>query len=964
MPRETFDINDFSKGIILRADQADIPENSAVWAQNVDGSYPHGKLAPRYSDSTTTIPAYGVRSYAWIVRSDGKKDLIFHDAAAEAIKAIADFYGTPAGSTLQASVGTTHHAMQTHNAAVHLGKNGSAPKWCGYIPKGQFDGAAPSTLQYLDAELAPPSAIPAFYKVIYDSANSCYFGIEWEGKHLWRIDASTGACTASAYRFERLRGLCSCDADNVYVYDYVGNFGLLLRVSKDELSMVASFPLSGWETSGVYMQDAKDGAGATLQCSDIEQTATKIWFMGYHANGITYGAGSSRGFLYNVTEADLVDGESFNPNHVSWLMSKNVTPTAGYFNNSDTEGMVFPRQSLIKLESGELGVLCDVTGDLYKNGSDSAVPGWSAVIVNESLVYGELFTAGTNAALVKIDLATDILSGVGFSDIVVLSKDGGGLESFDAAELSIAGAAWTGTGWQTTTAAHSGSMGALAGNVTLVMVDDGATNVTLGVFASSGPGLVYTQLLAAVSGTFSTMTYVAHSPATIDVSATTVVNGDFDTAKKHWYNISFTYDDYQESPMIPGVLASSIEGSGLSANKGVRVEMSLYDTANTVSKRVTAINIYHAEGVTGGVEPEGFYRYVTQIPIDHNWGSNTSYASSWGAFRTYVFYDNGTIGPSYEANTGISEGLFSHGVQYGLSAQYGGYHVVSKCTLYNGTDASRYVFRSKQNAFDMVDWTKDFCILPEIPVALAAYQGYVYAFSTTAMYRIDLERMAILDVIPGVGVADVHAVKVVSYGIVVATPTMIQLFNGQAFQSIGMAIANKGDLAISGATDWVSLSGQLSIEEDMLQRCVLVFVVTSATTAEAFVYYAESQRWEHWTFTGNTTAVGGLFAGKLGETYFSYSNGCKKVCGSASRGLFLWYSRTFDFGRRTQKKRFYGADATMSSGTAIVTISHEENPSIHAPFAVAYANCISVAVIASTPMSAFSIQYRRMIGER
>lgn len=149
MPRQTLDIRNFHTGLVSNPDAQDIPLDACVdmEAVSLDGQ---GKLIGLPTAGSDVGHGDGlIFPYAWIKKLDGKYTLLFTDGTD--IKAVTDFYGTPATSTPISTSGA--NTMVTRGLGVHIGRGTTNnPRWVGYVEHGQFSGSAPSGLQVPVAE--------------------------------------------------------------------------------------------------------------------------------------------------------------------------------------------------------------------------------------------------------------------------------------------------------------------------------------------------------------------------------------------------------------------------------------------------------------------------------------------------------------------------------------------------------------------------------------------------------------------------------------------------------------------------------------------------------------------------------------------------------------------------------------------------------------------------------------------
>lgn len=149
MPRESFDIKLFNKGIISSVDAEDIPVDSASYSENIDGDAVEGRLQG-IPASTTKFSDKGlyVGKSAWIRRDTGEYDLIYDDRNGANIKAISNFY--TAGSETESTPISSFNAKSivVQNKAVHIGTGSTAsypPKFIGRASYNLFGGVGKVT---------------------------------------------------------------------------------------------------------------------------------------------------------------------------------------------------------------------------------------------------------------------------------------------------------------------------------------------------------------------------------------------------------------------------------------------------------------------------------------------------------------------------------------------------------------------------------------------------------------------------------------------------------------------------------------------------------------------------------------------------------------------------------------------------------------------------------------------------
>lgn len=141
MPREELHIKDFSYGLIDEADPRDIPLGAGkICTSNDPNAY--GILRGIRDSGTTFHATPNVSLSEWIVRDDGKRDLIYSDGSN--IKSLLDFYGSPsAGATISGA----GYSFTPQNKKVFIGMGTStAPKVAIRKPAAKFNGIIARTV--------------------------------------------------------------------------------------------------------------------------------------------------------------------------------------------------------------------------------------------------------------------------------------------------------------------------------------------------------------------------------------------------------------------------------------------------------------------------------------------------------------------------------------------------------------------------------------------------------------------------------------------------------------------------------------------------------------------------------------------------------------------------------------------------------------------------------------------------
>ena len=425
---------------------------------------------------------------------------------------------------------------------------------------------------------------------------------------------------------------------------------------------------------------------------------------------------------------------------------------------------------------------------------------------------------------------------------------------------------------------------------------------TYGLFLTSGSGNGKLATLNATnSTTFASWTNKQVAPLDLTLSQTDMVtNGSFSASKEYWYKASFLYDGYQESPLSIATQLSS------PTNKDVEITIDLY--TDTLSSRVTHVNLYRAEsGTDGDTEPTGFYRLVDTYDLDVSWKLSTD--ATWGSTRTKTVIDNYKLGASYEARTGISEVLDHTIPNYSLSADLNSHLFVAKCHHQLVHDADNYIFKSKAYMYDQFNWINDFLILPTTPTALKAFNGRLYAFDEFNMHKIEPNNLYIEDSIEGIGCLSQRSISITDYGMCFCDKNNIYLYNGQSAVPISMPIYGTS----SDDHSWNIMDDSYDpiIVFSNKYKSFIVLFKSNDGTYKIWSYNVIKQRWDLWEafqIQGGsllTNEPTHMFLDSQGNINVSINNLIYMLYADpVNKRNWDWTSKQITLGQNTQNKRF------------------------------------------------------------
>ena len=394
---------------------------------------------------------------------------------------------------------------------------------------------------------------------------------------------------------------------------------------------------------------------------------------------------------------------------------------------------------------------------------------------------------------------------------------------------------------------------------------------------------------------------------------------NFEDGYKYFWKASFLYDGYQESPLSDDY--TDVNDGGKLYHITVQLR-----TPDHINNRVSHLKIYRASSTTDSEYPEGFYRLVTQVPLNFLWKKLTN--DDGETYFEYTFQDIGSGLESYEAATGISEVVFNTYVNYSLSAQLNNVHFVgnaSHVSLGQGIDS--YLFKSKPYNFDQFDWTRDILRLPTKPVALAGFSGRLYAFDENNTYRIEPNSFFIEDTYEGIGCLGPDAVVVTELGMCFADNNNIYMHDGRKPVPIGNSILRGNDDYSWQNRDKAWLSKV--IFDAKRGSYVVLFKKASASNYYAWSYNIARNRWDLWDIFGGSTEPLGTLAGKDGEMLICDGTNLVNYQGHASsKQNWDWTSKKLTMGTDTQLKSFKKTRISGNTGGGLDTfLTSEGTPS-------------------------------------
>ena len=347
------------------------------------------------------------------------------------------------------------------------------------------------------------------------------------------------------------------------------------------------------------------------------------------------------------------------------------------------------------------------------------------------------------------------------------------------------------------------------------------------------------------------------------------------------------------------------------------MEIPFVFSTDNFPKRVTAIRVYRATSIsTVDRDIGGFYHFIGEIDIvaqqNNNLSADTSYTDGQDGVnegdelqaaesRYFSFIDQGTSGATYETMSGLFEAMTDSNVKYSLSTQLNSSLFVAKCDHESQLQGGNILYKSLAYKPSCINWALDFLKLPEVPTALQAFNGRIYAFSESKTYKIEPNSLYIEDIYEGAGCLGPDAVQVSDFGMCYCDNNNIYLHQGQTPMPIGDSILTS-DASI-GYLDLLN-TGSYSpkIGFDAKRKCFVIFL----TTTRAWSYNIIRQVWNLWETQGTTN---GICQGKKGEILAAVSDGhlYDMLSNATRKDNWYWVSKRLSMLHKTQNKRWYEA---------------------------------------------------------
>lgn len=259
--------------------------------------------------------------------------------------------------------------------------------------------------------------------------------------------------------------------------------------------------------------------------------------------------------------------------------------------------------------------------------------------------------------------------------------------------------------------------------------------------------------------------------ADVDIATGENIGVVFHKDKIVYYQFSFIYDGFQESPLngVSFPITSTIDA------KYLRMKLSLPSVEQfNLNPRVTHINLYRKNNINN------LFRLVKSINLN---GDKNKFQNVGNRY-IYKFNDERTS-TTYEGLNGVSETLDNFTPNYALSAQLNDFLFIANVQHDKLDEGGHILLRSKKGKYSIFDWSNDYLDLPTKPTAIVSFANRIFLFDDNNTYIVNPEGLYIEDKTEGIGILNSQSFVVTDIGMFFCDRNNIYIHNGKSATPIG-----------------------------------------------------------------------------------------------------------------------------------------------------------------------------------
>ena len=432
----------------------------------------------------------------------------------------------------------------------------------------------------------------------------------------------------------------------------------------------------------------------------------------------------------------------------------------------------------------------------------------------------------------------------------------------------------------------------------------------------------------------------------------------FQSNYRYYYKATFIYDNIEESPLTEKIYKSPIQsrGTGVTAvftdgfggdndlpaeslvssisalemhdrhlfsyrsireswigtsNRSIMLWIKFQNMPD-VNKRITHLRIYRAERPGSFQDvidspPASAYRLVKEFDLRNETRyirtpENAADGLTVGGDNVQLVYeDRGDSFASYTASTGFPETMHSFTPAYNVATIGEGYKFIADISNPGLKNVSEFIFRSKPLKNNVFDWSQDYTICPETPVALKTFNGKLFAFSESKTFRFNLSNLALEDEYDMAGCKGPTNVITTEFGMFYADAQNVYMSSGQGIRKISDAISSGEDIVGWQEIDHSTV--KTFMVPDVKRTSVLIF-----GGDYIYSYNVPQERWDIWRLSEssvtNATSITSASLDNKGNLIVFDSAGAAIKMNSHSSNVkpLTWISRRETIGLNTQDK--------------------------------------------------------------
>ena len=450
--------------------------------------------------------------------------------------------------------------------------------------------------------------------------------------------------------------------------------------------------------------------------------------------------------------------------------------------------------------------------------------------------------------------------------------------------------------------------------------NSGTSSIAQGLYSEDSSGVFFTDNDNELITSDSDNTIWDKSDNFVTLTASSETNGTLAIGEYH-YKFSFEYDGQYESPLNTGT-SLSITNSTANINY-IKIKIELPQTKiDSLNQRISGISVYRKLGGLTNNTDDTYY-FIKNVPfkIDEWYQTSSGYAVE--------IYDRGNLGPSYEALNGLPQGIYNTTLNYGLSTSFQGYMYVAKASHPSLNDVERYIFRSQPDNYFSFNYSKDYVIMPETPIAMTSFNSRLYVWGKNKLYKVDPFSLIIEDEFEGISIAGKYAYVKTEFGLCFLDMNNIYLHDGNKPNPIGDPILHSSADNLFWETDSIESDGYIMLEQgykDLIQTTIdngdnpnvyylgrkNAFVVNlsdKAKKGKSFIFNISHQRWDLWESPRPKSVSSSKDADILindGTTLWNYLDAESKMYSKYNKRLWSWFSKDLTMEANNIDKVFRG----------------------------------------------------------